>query len=71
MQRRLRAWSSQNSQDIPVHNIVCKGEGIKQVGTFKYLGFTITPDARFHTETDLACDDDDDDDQDNFIKQCS
>ena len=36
--------------DIPVFNIICKGERIKQVGTFKYLGFTITPDARCNTE---------------------
>ena len=36
--------------DIPVCNILCKGERIKQVDTFKYLGFTITPDARCHTE---------------------
>ena len=36
--------------DIPVCNILCKGESIKQVDTFKYLGFTITPDARCDTE---------------------
>ena len=36
--------------EIPVSNIFCKVERIKQVGTFKYLGFTITPDARFDTE---------------------
>ena len=36
--------------DIPVCNILCKGERIKQVGTFKYLGFTITPDDRCDTE---------------------
>ena len=36
--------------DIPVCNILCKGERIKQVDTFKYLGFTITPDARCDTE---------------------
>ena len=35
--------------DIPVCNILCKGLIIKQVGTFKYLGFTITPDARCDT----------------------
>ena len=34
---------------IPVCNILCKGQIIKQVGTFKYLGFTITPDARCDT----------------------
>ena len=28
--------------DIPECNILCKGQGIKQVGTFKYLGFTIS-----------------------------
>ena len=36
--------------EIPVCNILCKGKRIKQVGTFKYLGFTITPDARCDTE---------------------
>ena len=36
--------------DIPVCNILCKGERIKQVDTFKYFGFTITPDARCDTE---------------------
>ena len=36
--------------DTPVCNISCKGERIKQVSTFKYLGFTITPDARCDTE---------------------
>ena len=35
---------------IPVCNILWKGERIKQVDTFKYLGFTITPDARCDTE---------------------
>ena len=36
--------------DIPVSNILCKGKRIKQVDTFKYLGFTITPDARCDTK---------------------
>ena len=36
--------------DIPVSNILCKGERITQVDTFKYLGFTITLDARCDTE---------------------
>ena len=36
--------------DIHVCNMLCKGERIKQVGAFKYLGFTITPDARCNTE---------------------
>ena len=31
--------------DIPVCYILCKGERIKQVNTFKYLGFTISPDS--------------------------
>ena len=35
---------------IPVYNILCKGEKIKQVSLFKYLGFTITPDATCDTE---------------------
>ena len=39
---QLSAWPSQN--------ILCKGERIKQVGTFKYSGFTITTAARFETE---------------------
>ena len=36
--------------DILVCNILCKGERIKQVGTFRYLSFTINPDARCDTE---------------------
>ena len=36
--------------DCSVSNILCKGERIKQVATFKYLGFTIVPDARCDTE---------------------
>ena len=36
--------------DMFVCNIIYKEEKIKQVGTFKYLGFTITPDARCDTE---------------------
>ena len=47
MRRRLSAWLSQN---IPVCNIFCKGERIKQEVTFKYVGFTITPGARCDTE---------------------
>ena len=35
---------------IPVCYILCKGERIKQVDTFKYLSFTITPDSRCYTE---------------------
>ena len=31
-------------------NISCKGEQIKQVNNFKYLGFTITPDAKCDAE---------------------
>ena len=34
----------------PTCNILCKGERIKQVGSIKYLGFTITPDARCDTQ---------------------
>ena len=34
---------------IPVCNILCKGERINQVDTFKYLVFTITPDVRCDT----------------------
>ena len=30
--------------DIPACNILWKGERKKQVGTYKYMGFTITPD---------------------------
>ena len=36
--------------DIPVCNILCKGYRIKQDNTFKYLVFTVTPDARCKTE---------------------
>ena len=36
--------------DIPIRNILCKGERIKQVGAFKYLGFTITPGTRWDTK---------------------
>ena len=36
--------------DIPICNILFKAERIKQVSTFKYLGFTITPDVRCDTE---------------------
>ena len=36
--------------DIPVCNILCRGERIERVDTFKYKGFTITPDARCDTE---------------------
>ena len=36
--------------DISVWNIICKEERIKHVGTFKYLGFIITSDARCDTE---------------------
>ena len=36
--------------DIPVCNTLRKGERIKQVDTFKYLGFTITPGVRCDTE---------------------
>ena len=36
--------------DIPVCNVFCKGERIKQISTFKYLGFRITPDAICDTE---------------------
>ena len=36
--------------DVPVCDILCKGDRIKQVDTCKYLGFIITPDARCDTE---------------------
>ena len=35
---------------VNVCNILCKGERIIQNGTFEYLGFTVTPDARCDTE---------------------
>ena len=35
---------------ISVCNILCKGDRIKQVGTSKYLGFTMTPDGICDTE---------------------
>ena len=34
----------------PTSNLICKGEKIKQVDSFKYLGFTITPNAKCDTE---------------------
>ena len=37
--------------DIPVGNTLWKGDRMKQVGTIKSLGFTITPEARCETET--------------------
>ena len=36
--------------DISVCNTLCKGERLKQVDTYEYLGLTITPDARCDTE---------------------
>ena len=36
--------------DIPIHNILCKEERIKQVGIFENLGFTINQDTRCDTE---------------------
>ena len=35
---------------IPKCNIACKGDKIKQVNTFKYLGCTLTPDCKGDTE---------------------
>ena len=34
---------------ISVCNILCKGERIIQIGAFKFLGSTITPDAKCET----------------------
>ena len=48
MQRRLSVWSYQKTSDIPICNILWKGERIKQVDTFKYLN--IAPDSRCDTE---------------------
>ena len=50
MQKRLSAWSSQNNQTFLYVIFFSKGERIKQVVTFRYLGFTIIPDARCDTE---------------------
>ena len=36
--------------DTPICNISCKGEQIKQVDNFRYLGCTITPDAKCDEE---------------------
>ena len=47
---QLNAWSSQNNQTFLYVIFFAKGERIKQVDTFKYLGFTITPDPRCKTE---------------------
>lgn len=49
MQRRQNAWWSKQIA-IPQCNIACKGERIRQVNTFKYLGCTITPDGKCDTE---------------------
>ncbi|XP_063600637.1 uncharacterized protein LOC134776815 [Penaeus indicus] len=38
------------STSTPTCNLTCKGEQIKQMETFKYLGCTITPDAKCDTE---------------------
>ena len=38
--------SKQSDVLVLVCNILCKGERIKQVGTFEYLAFTIAPDVR-------------------------
>ena len=35
---------------VPKCNITCKGENIRQVDTFKYLGCTITPDGKSEVE---------------------
>ena len=50
MQRRLSAWSSQNNQTFLYVIFFSKGERIKQEDNFKYLGFTINPNARCDTE---------------------
>ena len=50
MRRRLSASSSQNNQTFLYLIFLAKAERMKQVDTFKYLGFTITPDARCDTE---------------------
>ena len=42
--------------DISVCNILCKGERIIQIGTFKYLGFTITPDTEIKKRIALSKD---------------
>ena len=36
--------------DFHVCKILCRGERVKQVGIFKYLGFTITADSKYDTE---------------------
>ena len=36
--------------NVPTTNILCKGEKIKQVKNFKYLGYTITQDGKSETE---------------------
>ena len=36
--------------EVPTCHLTCKGEKIKQVETFKYLGCTITPDAKCDKE---------------------
>ena len=48
--RKTECMVISKQSEIPVCNILCKGERTKQEGIFKYLGFTITPDARCDTE---------------------
>ena len=50
MERRLSAWSPQKGQTFLYVTFFANREIIKQVGTFEYSGFTITPDARCDTE---------------------
>ena len=48
--KRTECMIISKQSGISVYNILCKGERIKQVDTFKYLGFTITQNARCDTE---------------------
>ena len=50
MQRKQNVWSFQRKLLHQTCNLSCKGETIKQVTNFKYLGCTITPDAKCDTE---------------------
>ena len=48
--KKTECMAISKQSNSPTCNILCKGERIKQVGSIKYLGFTITPDARCDTQ---------------------
>lgn len=48
--KKTECMAISKQKDQPICSILCNGEQIKQVESFKYLGFTITPDARCDVE---------------------